>query len=84
MSYSKELAERVYVHIRVRPLFTSEIEKFGTETCIETLDTSNRFISVKRDFDLKKFNFDSLFDCDFAQSKIYETVGSPAVKVLVT
>lgn len=77
----KEIAERVHVHVRVRPLAATEMEKEGNESCIESLDTLNSFIAIRRNFDLKKFNFDSLFDYECSQTNIYETIGSPVVKV---
>jgi kinesin family protein 5 len=77
----KEIAERVHVHVRVRPQVATEIEKEQNESCIESLDTSNSIIGIRRNFDLKKFTFDSLFDYESSQDYIYETIGSPVVKV---
>ena len=79
----KEIAGRVHVHVRVRPQVAAEIEN-EDESCIESLDILNNIIAIRRNFDLKKFAFDTLFDYECTQSYIYDTIGSPIVKVFTS
>lgn len=71
---------RIKVFVRCRPPFPEEL---GGEdeayNCVE-VNTEENSINVKRPFDSRKFDFDSVFDVNVTQDHIFETVGKPTIQ----
>jgi hypothetical protein len=84
----------VTVHVRLRPFSEEEYVK-DRQTFIETFDPDKKLIigkslgivpflyfhTVKKEYERKMFNFDSIFDPKIDQSLIYETAAKPVIEV---
>jgi hypothetical protein len=76
----KKTLERVKVSVRVRPITSEDLKTSGQDSIIEEANLSSGVITVKKDSDLKSFNFDTLFDESISQKQIYQKVGLPVVE----
>ena len=87
MRNNKDKPERVIVHVRMRPFSDEELRKDNTSP-IEMFDSiNNQIISksinyvVKKDYDKKTFNFDSLLDTKIRQEDVFNKTAKVAALI---
>jgi hypothetical protein len=73
-------SERVIVHVRMRPFTDDEIKKDNT-TPIETFDSQNKLITIKKEFEKKTFNYDNIFASNSTQKDVYDKSAKGVVEV---
>ena len=73
-------SERVMVHLRMRPFSEEELKK-DKSSPIETFDSLNNSVTVKKDYDKKNYNFDSVINKNSKQKDVYEKTASGVVDV---
>jgi kinesin family protein 5 len=73
-------SERVMVHLRMRPFSEEELKK-DKSTPIENFDPLNNSVTIKKDFDKKNYNFDSVINMNSKQKDVYENTAHEVVDV---
>ena len=73
-------SERVKVYIRVRP-FNDDENKRGGETPFTNLDVENGIVSIKKEYDVKNYTYDGLYDMNSTQDEIFENSAKPVIDV---
>ena len=63
--------ERVKVYVRVRPFNKDENER-GGETPFTNLDVDNSIVSIKKEYDVKNYSYDGLYDMNSTQEQIFQ------------
>lgn len=82
MRNKENKSERVLVHLRMRPI--SEEEKLRDKiNPIETFDTEQNVIIVKKDYEKKTFFFDTLLCQDIPQIEVFEKTGKSVVDSVI-
>jgi len=71
-------SERVKVYIRVRP-FNDDENKRGGETPFTNLDVDNGIVSIKKEYDVKNYTYDGLYDMNSTQDQIFENSAKPVI-----
>ncbi len=71
-------AERVSVHLRMRPLSEEEKQRDKINP-IENFDIDKNIITVKKDYEKKTFYFDNLLHPDISQIEVFEKTGRSVV-----
>lgn len=71
-------AERVSVHLRMRPLSEDEKQRDKINP-IENFDIDKNVITVKKDYEKKTFYFDNLLHPDISQMDVFEKTGKSVV-----
>jgi kinesin family member 5 len=79
----KSKIERVMVHLRIRPFNEDDMNRYGRETAIELTDNSKGIIVMRKDYDKKSFNFDSVFDSTVSQAEVFHRVAEPVVNSVI-
>lgn len=79
----KSKLERVMVHLRIRPLNDDDISRYGQSSSIECTDDSRGIVILRKDYERKTFNFDSVFDGSSKQDFIFNRVGLPVVNSVI-
>lgn len=74
-------SERVMVHVRMRP-FSDEEMKQDSSSPIDSFDTVNNCISIKKDFDKKTYNYDTVLNMNIKQKDVFEKSAKIVVDVL--
>jgi len=74
-------SERVMVHVRMRPFSEDELKNDNTSP-IESFDTSNNTIGVKKDFDKKSYNYDTVLNMNIRQKDVFEKTAKEVVDVI--
>ena len=79
-SNNNSKTERVKVYIRVRP-FNDDENKRGGETPFTNLDVENGIVSIKKEYDVKNYTYDGLYDMNSTQDEIFENSAKPVIDV---
>jgi hypothetical protein len=79
----KSKVERVMVHLRIRPLSEDDINRYGQSTSVEYTDNSRGIVVLRKDYEKKTFNFDSVFDGNSRQEFIFSRVAHPVVSSVI-
>ncbi|OMJ83828.1 hypothetical protein SteCoe_15188 [Stentor coeruleus] len=79
----KAKVERVMVHVRIRPFNDEDISRYGRETSVEFTDDSRGSIVLRKEYDKKSFNFDSVFDANSRQDDVFHRVAEPVVNSVI-
>ena len=72
--------ERVKVYIRVRPFNQDENER-GGETPFTNLDVENSIVSIKKEYDVKNYSYDGLYDMNSKQEQIFQKSAKVVIDV---
>ena len=73
-------SERVKVYIRVRPFNQDENER-GGETPFTNLDVENSIVSIKKEYDVKSYSYDGLYDMNSKQEQIFQKSAKVVIDV---
>ncbi|CAK90171.1 unnamed protein product (macronuclear) [Paramecium tetraurelia] len=73
------MSERVKVAVRLRPLIEEELICKDKTICVETIDPNKKLIIIKKDFEKRQFQFDSVFDPKATQSQVYNDIARGVV-----
>ena len=79
----KPKVERVMVYARVRPLNDDDVSRYGRDSSVDYTDDSRGIIVLKKEYDKKTFNFDSVFESSIQQDEIYSRVAQPVVNSVI-
>ena len=77
---SSSKSERVKVYIRVRP-FNDDENQRGGETPFTNLDVENGIVSIKKEYDVKDYTYDGLYDMNSKQDDIFNNSAKPVIDV---
>ena len=77
----KQQSERVKVYVRVRP-FSDDENKRGGETPFTNLDVDNSIVSIKKEYAVKDYTYDGLYDMNSTQEEVFEKSAKPVVDVI--
>ena len=77
---SNSKSERVKVYIRVRP-FNDDENRRGGETPFTNLDVENNMVSIKKEYDVKDYTYDGVYDMNSTQEEIFEKSAKPVIDV---
>ena len=77
---SNTKSERVKVYIRVRP-FNNDENQRGGETPFTNLDVENNVVSIKKEYDVKDYTYDGLYDMNSTQDQIFNISAKPVIDV---
>ncbi len=77
---SNTKSERVKVYIRVRP-FNNDENQRGGETPFTNLDVENSVVSIKKEYDVKDYTYDGLYDMNSTQDQIFNISAKPVIDV---
>ena len=72
--------ERVKVYIRVRPFNQDENER-GGETPFTNLDVENSMVTIKKEYDVKNYSYDGLYDMNSTQEQIFQKSAKVVIDV---
>ena len=73
-------SERVKVYIRVRPFNQDENER-GGETPFTNLDVENSIVSIKKEYDVKNYSYDGLYDMNSKQEQSFQKSAKVVIDV---
>ncbi|CAD8095340.1 unnamed protein product [Paramecium sonneborni] len=73
------MSERVKVAVRLRPLIEEELICKDKSICVETIDPNKKLIIIKKDFEKRQFQFDSVFDSKATQNQVYNDIAKGVV-----
>ncbi len=79
---NKESLERVAVHLRIRPFTEEELQGYA-HTPFEKINEKENSIFVKKDYDQKVFNFDSISNSNIIQNEIFEKTSKEIIDVIL-
>lgn len=79
----KSKLERVMVHLRIRPFNDDDISRYGQSSSIEYSDDSRGIVVLRKDYEKKIFNFDSVFEGNTRQDLIFNRVAYPVVNSVI-
>ena len=71
------------VHLRIRPLSEDDIARYGQNSSVEYTDDSRGIVTLRKDYEKKTFNFDSVFDGNSRQDEIFNKVAYPVVSSVI-
>ena len=77
---SNSKTERVKVYIRVRP-FNDDENQRGGETPFTNLDVENSLVSIKKEYGVKDYTYDGLYDMNSTQVDVFEKSAKPVIDV---
>mgnify|MGYP002524320637 CR=1 FL=1 len=77
---SSSKSERVKVYIRVRP-FNDDENRRGGETPFTNLDVDNNMVSIKKEYDVKDYTYDGIYDMNSTQDQVFEKSAKPVTDV---
>ena len=75
-------SERVKVYIRVRP-FNNDENQRGGETPFTKLDVENGIVSIKKEYDVKDYTYDGLYDMNSTQEQIFQNSAKTVIDVSI-
>ena len=75
-------SERVMVHVRMRPFSEEELKQDSTSP-IESFDAVTNTITVKKDFDKKSYNYDTVLNMNIKQKDVFEKTAREVVDVKI-
>ena len=73
-------SECVKVYVRVRPFNESENEK-GGETPFTNLDVENNMVSIKKEYDVKDYTYDGIYDMNSKQEEVFQKSAKTVIDV---
>ena len=73
-------SERVKVYIRVRPFNQNEEER-GGETPFTNLDVENNMVSIKKEYDVKNYTYDGIYDMNSTQEQVFQKSAKVVIDV---
>ena len=73
-------SERVKVYIRVRPFNPNEEER-GGETPFTNLDVENNMVSIKKEYDVKNYTYDGIYDMNSTQEQVFQKSAKVVIDV---
>ena len=73
-------SERVKVYIRVRPFNQNEEER-GGETPFTNLDVENSMVTIKKEYDVKNYSYDGLYDMNSTQEQVFQKSAKVVIDV---
>ena len=73
-------SERVKVYSRVRP-FNDDENRRGGETPVTNLDVDNNMVSIKKEYDVKDYTYDGIYDMNSTQEEVFEKSAKPVIDV---
>ena len=77
---SNSKSERVKVYVRVRP-FNNDENQRGGETPFTNLDVENSVVSIKKEYDVKDYTYDGLYDMNSTQDQVFNISAKPVIDV---
>ena len=75
-------SERVKVYIRVLPFNNDENQRRG-ETPFTNLDVENGIVSIKKEYDVKNYSYDGLYDMNSTQEQIFQNSAKTVIDVSI-
>ena len=75
-------SERVKVYIRVLP-FNNDENQRGGETPFTNLDVENGVVSIKKEYDVKDYTYDGLYDMNSTQEQIFQNSAKTVIDVSI-
>lgn len=75
-------SERVKVYIRVLP-FNNDENQRGGETPFTNLDVENGIVSIKKEYDVKDYTYDGLYDMNSTQEQIFQNSAKTVIDVSI-
>ena len=79
---SNAKSEKVKVYIRVRP-FNDDENKRGGETPFTNIDVENNMVSIKKEYDVKDYTYDGIYDMNSTQEEVFEKSAKPVIDVRI-
>ena len=79
----KSKIERVMVHVRIRPFNDDDISRYGRESSIDYAEDEKGIIVLRKEYEKKTFNFDSVFDATVPQQIVFDRVAVPVVSSVI-
>ena len=72
--------EKVKVFIRVRPFNEDELKR-GGDTPFTNIDPDNNSLSIKKEYSIKDYNYDGIYDMNSTQEEIFSNSAQPVIDV---
>lgn len=73
-------SERVKVFVRIRPFNEDEINR-GGETPFTNIDLDNNCLSIRKEYAIKDYTYDGIYDMESNQEQIFENTAKPVIDV---
>ena len=72
--------EKVKVFIRVRPFNEDELRR-GGDTPFTSIDPDNNSLSIKKEYSIKEYIYDGIYDMNSNQGEIFSNSAQPVIDV---
>ena len=72
--------EKVKVYIRIRPFNEDEIRR-GGDTPFTNIDTFNNCLSIRKEYAIKDYTYDGIYDMNSNQEQIFNCSVQPVIDV---
>ena len=72
--------EKVKVFIRVRPFNEDELRR-GGDTPFTSIDPDNNSLSIKKEYSIKEYLYDGIYDMNSHQEEIFSNSAQPVIDV---
>ena len=72
--------EKVKVFIRVRPFNEDELRR-GGDTPFTSIDPDNNSLSIKKEYSIKEYIYDGIYDMYSNQEEIFSNSAQPVIDV---
>jgi hypothetical protein len=72
--------EKVKVFIRVRPFNEDELRR-GGDTPFTSIDPDNNSLSIKKEYSIKEYIYDGIYDMNSNQEEIFSNSAQPVIDV---
>jgi hypothetical protein len=74
--------EKVKVFIRVRPFNEDELRR-GGDTPFTSIDPDNNSLSIKKEYSIKEYLYDGIYDMNSHQEEIFSNSAQPVIDVSI-
>ena len=74
--------EKVKVFIRVRPFNEDELKR-GGDTPFTNIDPDNNSLSIKKEYSIKEYFYDGIYDMNSTQEEIFTNSAQPVIDVSI-
>ena len=74
--------EKVKVFIRVRPFNEDELRR-GGDTPFTSIDPDNNSLSIKKEYSIKEYFYDGIYDMNSNQEEIFSNSAQPVIDVSI-
>ena len=74
--------EKVKVFIRVRPFNEDELRR-GGDTPFTSIDPDNNSLSIKKEYSIKEYFYDGIYDMNSTQEEIFTNSAQPVIDVSI-